>query len=156
MLAKVLRFVRLPLLMVLIFAIGRFALGAAGVPYGTRSNSVFSVVVITLVSCIYWGALSKRAGFGWGGTALVGASIGLWAQILVLLLTVISVAAGVTGSYYVNPETIPRPEGHENDPVTMGLVLGQRLIGLVVNTIIAVVEAFIGRLLGGLAPKPED
>ena len=77
MIARVLRFVRLPLLLLLIFAVARFALGAKGVPYAPRGNAMFSIVGLTFVSCFYFGALSRRVGgFGWGGTALVGYSIG--------------------------------------------------------------------------------
>ena len=156
MLLKVLRFVRLPLLMITIFAVGRLILGLRGVPYAPRGNAVFSVVVLTLVSCIYWGALSKRVGgFGWGGTALVGASIGLWAQILVFALTVISIAAGWTTSYYLHPDALNIPPERINEPITMASVIGPRAVGLVVNTITAVVEAFIGRLLAALLPRME-
>ncbi len=86
MIARVLRFVRLPLLLLLIFAVARFALGANGVPYAPRGNAMFSIVGLTFVSSFYFGALSRRlGGFGWAGTALVGYSIGLWAQILIFL-----------------------------------------------------------------------
>ena len=43
MIARVLRFVRLPLLLLLIFAVARFSLGAAGVPYAPRGNAMFSI-----------------------------------------------------------------------------------------------------------------
>src|SRR5574341_1142423 len=73
MLSSVLRFVRLPFLLIAIWAIGRFTLGVLGVPYTPRSNAAFSVVVLTIISCLYYGALSgKIGGFGWGGTALAG------------------------------------------------------------------------------------
>ena len=88
MIARVLRFVRLPLLLLLIFAVARFALGANGVPYAPRGNAMFSIVGLSFVSSFYFGALSRRiGGFGWGGTALVGYSIGLWAQILIFVAT---------------------------------------------------------------------
>ena len=50
MLSKVIRFVRLGLLVLLIFAIGRFVLGLAGVPYTPRGNAIFSVVMQTIVT----------------------------------------------------------------------------------------------------------
>ena len=56
MIGRVLRFVRLPLLLVSIFAIARFALGANGVPYAPRGNAMFSIVGLTFVSSFYFGA----------------------------------------------------------------------------------------------------
>jgi hypothetical protein len=58
MVGRVLRFVRLPLLLVSIFAVARFLLGAAGVPYAPRGNAMFSIVGLTFVSSFYFGALS--------------------------------------------------------------------------------------------------
>src|SRR5688572_20347458 len=101
MLWRVLRFVRLPLLVLTIFAAARFSLGASGVPYAPRGNAMFSIVVLTFVSSFYFGALSRRVGgFGWGGTALTGYTLGLYAQILIFTATWISYAAGIETSYF--------------------------------------------------------
>jgi hypothetical protein len=152
MLARAIRFVRLPWLLLLLFALGRFWLGVRGVPYAPRGNAMFSVVVLTIVTAIIYGALSKRVGgFGWGGTVLVGLLIGLFAQVLVFALTVISFSGHFETSYYLNPDAL---NIHEGDPVTMGLILGARTGGLVVNSIIAIVAACLGRLLSALAPAP--
>ena len=62
MIARVLRFVRLPLLLLLIFAAARFSLGVAGVPYAPRGNAMFSIVGLTFISSFYFGALSRRVG----------------------------------------------------------------------------------------------
>ena len=153
MIMKVLRFIRLPLLLLLLFALARFLLGLRGVPYAPRGNAMFSVVVLTLVSSFYFGALSKRVGgFGWGGTALVGLSIGLFAQILVFSLTLISFLGHLDTSYYLNPDSLSIPEG---TPITMSVILQTRIGGLVVNAILAVIAACLGRLLSALAPRPE-
>ena len=88
MIGRVVRFVRLPLVLLTIYAVGRFLLGANGVAYAARGNSVFWVVGLTFISAIYFGALSRRVGgFGWGGTALVGATIGVYGQNLVFIAT---------------------------------------------------------------------
>jgi hypothetical protein len=152
MIGRVLRFIRLPLLLILIFASMRFWLGASGVPYAPRGNAMFSIVVLTFVSCFYFGALSRKVGgFGWGGTALIGVCLGLYAQILIFTATYISYAAGIETSYFrhwdalnVKPDTI----------VPMSDALKTRAGALLVGPIINIVPAFIGRLLGGLAPDP--
>lgn len=150
MISRAFRFVWLPMLMLVLFAFGRFWLGLRGVPYAPRGNAIFSLVMLTIVSSIYWGALSKRVGeFGWGGTVLVGLFIGLTAQILVFALTAISFSAGLQTSYFLNPDALNIPEG---TAVTMPFILQTRTVGLVVNSIIAIIAACIGRLISGLAP----
>lgn len=151
MLSKVIRFVRLGLLVLLVFALGRFMLGLLGVPYAPRGNAIFSVVMQTIVTALYFGALSKRVGnFSWSGTILTGVTIGVWAQILVFSLTVISFAAGLENSYYLTRDAlgIQPPAAIEWVPLLIS-----RAVGFVVNTVIATVFASIGRLLAPLAPS---
>ena len=152
MIGRVLRFVRLPLLLLTIFAVGRFLLGANGVPYAPRGNAVFSIVGLTFVSSFYFGALSRRlGGFGWGGPLLVGYSIGLYGQILIFLATWLSYAAGIEGSYFRHWDALNLPEG---TVVAMAAAMQARLGGLVVGPLIAIVPALIGRTVSLLAPEP--
>ncbi len=150
MIGRVLRFVRLPLLLLLIYAVGRFLLGAKGVPYAPRGNAVFSIVGLTFISSFYFGALSRRVGgFGWGGTVLVGYGIGLWAQILIFTATWLSYAAGIETSYFRHWDAL---NVHEGTVVPMAAALQTRLGALLVGPVIAIVPALIGRVLSGLAP----
>jgi hypothetical protein len=152
MIGRVLRFVRLPLLLLLIFAVARFALGANGVPYAPRGNAMFSIVGLSFVSAFYWGAMSRRiGGLGWGGTALVGLSIGLWAQILIFTATWLSYAMGIETSYFRHWDALNVPEG---TIVPMAEALQRRAGGLVVGPLITLVPALIGRLASALAPEP--
>lgn len=152
MIARVLRFVRLPMLALLIFAVARFTLGAQGVPYAPRGNAMFSIVGLTFVSSFYFGALSRRVGgFGWGGTALVGLSLGLWAQILIFLATWASYAFGIETSYFRHWDALNVPEG---TVVPMATALQTRAGALVIGPVIAIVPALIGRVLSVLAPDP--
>jgi len=153
MLNRVLRFVRLPLLMLVIYAIARFALGASGVPYAPRGNAMFSIAGLSVVSSVYFGALSRRiGGFSWGGTALVGYSIGLFAQILIFLATWLSYAAGIETSYFRHWDALNVPEG---TVVPLGAAMMARAGGLVIGPILlATIPALIGRLLSALAPEP--
>jgi hypothetical protein len=152
MIGRVLRFVRLPLLALVIFAVARFLLGAKGVPYAPRGNAMFSIVGLTFISNFYFGALSRRVGgFGWGGTALVGYSIGLFAQILIFTATWLSYAAGIETSYFRHWDALNVPEG---TIVPMATALQTRLGGLAFGPIIAIVPALIGRAVSALAPEP--
>lgn len=151
MLSQVLRFVRLPWLLVTIYALARFMVGLSDVPYAPRGNAMFSVVGATIISCFFFGALSQRASFNWVGTALVGASIGVFAQLLILVLTFISIAGNLENSYFIHWDALNVPEG---TVVPMGQALGARAVGLIINSIIATVVALVGRVIGSkLAPK---
>ena len=152
MIFRVLRFVRLPLLLLLIFAIARFTLGAKGVPYAPRGNAMFSIVGLTFISSFYFGALSRRVGgFGWGGTALTGYSLGLFAQVLIFVATWLSYSAGIETSYFRHWDALNVPEG---TLVPMATALQTRAGALLIGPLIAIVPALIGRALSALAPEP--
>jgi hypothetical protein len=151
MIARVLRFIQLPILLLVIYTVARFSLGVAGVPYAPRGNAMFSVLGLALISSFYFGALSRRiGGFGWGGTLLTGYLIGLFAQILIFLATWISYAAGLE-TYFRHWDALNVPPG---TVVPMATALKTRVGGLVVGPIIAIVPAVLGRLASALAPKP--
>jgi hypothetical protein len=146
-----LRFIRLPILLLVIWTIARYALGASGVPYAPRGNAMFSIVGLTFISACYFGALSRTVGgFNWGGTALVGFSIGLCAQILIFTATWMSYAAGIETSYFRHWDSLNVPEG---TVVPMAQALAMRAPALLIGPIFAIVPALVGRLLSGLAPR---
>lgn len=149
MVSKVLRFVRLPFLLLVIFTVGRFMLGVNGVPYAPRGNAMFSILGATLISSFYFGAMSKRLG-GWGATVLTGYSIGLFGQILIFLATFLSYAMGIETSYFRHWDALNVPEG---TVVPMATAMMTRVGGLVIGPIIAVVAAAIGRACAALAPE---
>ncbi|NUO81001.1 hypothetical protein HUU05_13055 [candidate division KSB1 bacterium] len=150
MLSSVLRYLRLPFVMLTIWALGRFVIGFFA-EFSPRTNATFSVVVMTLITSLYFGAMSKSiGGLDWKGTALAGASIGVVAQLLIIFFTVVSLAAGLN-TYYVHWDALNVPP---ETPITWGTVVFARSTGIVVNTIMAALEACLGRLLfAGLAPK---
>ena len=151
MVGRVLRFIRLPLLLLVIFAVARFSLGMAGVPYAPRGNAMFSIVGLTFISSFYFGALSRKVGgFGWGGTALVGYLIGLCGQTLIFLATWLSYALHVDTSYFRHWDALNVPAG---TVVPLGAAMAARAGGLLVGPIVAIVPAVIGRALGALAPE---
>lgn len=149
MLPRILRFIRLPLLLILIFAIGRFLLGLAGVPYAPRGTAIFSVVSLTFISSFYFGALSGRVGgFSWLGAALIGVAIALFAQILIFTATLLSYLLHLN-TYYIHWDALNAPP---ETVVPMGRALTARLAGIITNPIAAAIIALIGRALGALAP----
>ncbi len=150
MIPRILRFIRLPLLLILLFAIGRFSLGLAGVPYAPRGNAMFSIVGLTFVSSFYWGALSGRVGgFSWLGAALIGVALGLFAQILIFSATALSYALDLPNSYFRHWDALNVPEG---TVVPMGQALTSRAGGILIGPLMCGIIALIGRALGALAP----
>jgi hypothetical protein len=153
MVGRVLRFVRLPLLMVLVWVIARFCMGLAGVPYAPRGNAVFSVLNITWISCFYWGALSGRVGgFDWKGALLVGVILGVWAEVLIFLATLVTYLGNFT-TYYVHWDALNVPEG---TAVPMAEALGKRAVGIVFGAIAPALIALFGRAAGKLAPAAAE
>lgn len=153
MIGRVLRFIRLPMLLLVIYALGRFMLGARGVPYAPRGNAIFSVLGVAVISSFYFGALSKKVGgFGWLGTLLVGYSIGLWAQILIFVATWISFAAGIETSYFRHWDSLNAPAG---TVVAMETAMKSRAFGLLAGPVLPMIAGLLGRLAGALAPKGE-
>src|SRR5262249_2401071 len=145
-------FVRLPLLLLAIFAVARFTLGAKGVPYAPRGNAMFSIVGLTFVSSFYFGALSRRVrGFGWGAPALTGAALPPRGRTPTFLATWLSYTVGIETSYFRHWDALNVPEG---TVVPMATALQTRVQGLLVGPIVAIVPALIGRLVGALAPEP--
>ncbi len=144
-----LRLIRLPILLLVLFFLGKLIVGAAGGSY-EASNRAFAMVPLTVHLCIVWGALSCAFyGSRAGGAALTGASIALVAQLLIIL--------GTAGSYLLGAETA------FNNPIALvgaeravgfGEAMGLRAFGLVVNCVIAAVVALIGWALGRLIPAP--
>ena len=153
MLLRVLRFVRLPLVLLVIWTIARFSLGLAGVPYAPRGNAMFSIVVLTIISALIYGAMSKRVGgFSWLGTILIGIVLGLFSQILIFTATLISYAAGLD-TYFTHWDALNIPEGTS---LPMAKAMAARAGGLLAGPVIGIVMALIGRaVFGGLAPRPE-
>jgi len=152
MIGRVLRFIRLPILMLVLYTIGRFSLGVFGVPYAPRGNAMFSVFGLAIISSFYFGALSRRVGgFGWLGTLLVGYSIGLTAQILIFVATWLSFAGGFE-TYFRHWDSMNVPEG---TVVTLAFAMNARVLGLVFGPILPTIVALIGRLASPLAPKSE-
>ncbi len=146
MVGSAIRFVRMPWLLILIWVVARFSLGLAGVPYAPRGNAMFSIVGLTFISCLYFGALSKRS-FDWKGTVAIGIAIGLFAQVLIFLATLISYLGGLH-TYFVHWDALNVPEG---TIVRMSSAMATRAGGLLFGgVIIPSVVALIGRALGSL------
>lgn len=145
-----LAFVRLPFLLLFLFFVGKLIVGAAGGSY-ELSNRLFAMVPLTIHLCIIWGAFSRaQRSEGIGYAAITGFLIAAFAQVLIVIGTVVPFAAGID-----TPFTNPLAIVGESRPLEFGEILGARIGGLVVNSIIGMLAAGIGWLLGSLIPSAQ-
>ncbi|HZH32974.1 MAG TPA: hypothetical protein VEY11_19555 [Pyrinomonadaceae bacterium] len=154
MLSRVLRFVRLPLVLLVIWTIARFTVGLAGTPYAPRGNAMFSIVGLTVICSLIYGALSHRVGnFNWVGTILCGVVIGLTGQILIFTATLISYAADLN-TYFTHWDALNIPEG---TTAPMAQAMKSRAGGLIAGPIMGTIMVLIGRaVFGKLAPRGNE
>ena len=146
--AQHLRILRLYFLLLALFTLGRLAM--TKVPY-EKGHQVFSLVTLTVLSAIYYGAFSRRwLGYRVSQTALLGALIGLSAQIVIFTVTLVSYSLGFD-NYFTNPRALLGANAPP-DPIAFGPAMAMRTGGLFANTITATIVSCLGWAMGGLLP----
>ena len=148
--AETLRVARLFFVLLVLVTIGRWLMGTFGVPY-EKGHHLFSIMILTAFSCLYYGAFTRRwLDYRLIQAVLLGVVMGLAGQILILLLTVLSYGLDLS-TYFYEPRAIMGPDAV--GPVTFGQALVSRAGGLVGNPIATGIAAALGWALGGLLPK---
>ena len=146
-----LQFVRLPILLFVIFFIGRLALSAAlGVNKETYdiANRLFSMVILEVHVGLLWGAVGRRyQGYGIGGSIVAVVLAVLASQILIFAGTAFSYIAGAD-TFFNFPEAL-----NQGAAIGFGAAMVARTITLIVNCFIGAICAAIGWALGGLLPR---
>jgi hypothetical protein len=146
--ARHLRILRLYFLLLALFTIGRLAMSP--VPY-EKGHQVFSLVTLTALSAIYYGAFSRRwLGYRVSQAALLGVLIGLSAQIVIFVVTLVSFSLGYH-NYFTNPRALLGVNAPP-DPIAFGRAMGMRAGGLFANTVTATILGCLGWAMGGLLP----
>jgi hypothetical protein len=142
----------MPLVLILIWGVFRFMLGAYDYPYAPRGNAMFSMVGLTLISCLYFGALSRSVGaFKWWETLVMGATMGVYVQVLILLATALSLQLGLENSYFLHWDALNVPEGTR---LTASEVMTRRVPAVIAGAVLPAILALIGRLFACLVPGP--
>jgi hypothetical protein len=159
--AEQLKLLRPYLALLGVVAVARFVQGPLGVPYG-RGHHVFSIVTLTAFSCIYYGVFVRR----WRGQRLMQAIVlafvlGVTSQLVILLMTLLSYALSLE-TYFNHPIALNLRESlapadllqaTNPEPVALAKAVGNRLGGLIGNSIFAGILGAIGWTLGGLLPE---
>jgi hypothetical protein len=145
-----LRLARPYFVLLVIFAVARFAQGLLGVPYA-KGHQVFSIVILTVISCLYYGAFARR----WRSYRLmhvIGLAVllGATSQLVILGLTLVSYAFSLQ-TYFNHPTALNLPD--LGQPIAFSQALVRRAGGLVGNSIFSGIAGAIGWTLGGLLPE---
>ena len=145
--AEKLRVARLYWLLLAIVTVGRWVQGAIGKPY-EEGHHIFSIVILTAISTIYYGAFTRR----WRGYRLMQAvtltfMMGVVSQLVILLSTIASYGFGLE-TYFNHPRAL-----NSAVPLAFGPALIVRLGGLLGNSIFAGIGGALGWALGALLPE---
>lgn len=141
-----LRLARPFVVLVVLFAVGRWLIGVRGVPY-EKGHHVFTLVTLTWMAATFYGAFTRRwLGFTVGRAAMVGVTLGLVSQAVIVLATALSYALGID-TYFNHPRALNVPAA-----VGFGQALGIRAGGFVVNVLISGILGALGWFLGGTLP----
>ena len=139
-------FICLPILLVVLFFIGRMVMGLTGAPYDD-ANRVFSMVILQMHLAILWAAVGrvhKKYTLTEAVTAVV--MIILLSQVLIWIATV---AAYMTHSstYFNYPAAL-----NQRTTVSFGAAMLIRAGGLIGNCIMGAILGTIGWFMGALIP----
>jgi hypothetical protein len=145
-----LEFVRLPILLFVIFFVGKLVYGAvAGVDQESydSSNRFFSMVILQVHIALIWAAVGRRyRGYRLGGAVTAVVLAVAVSQLLILLGTAFSYIAGVD-TFFNFPEALNAP-----GPVPFGTAMVGRVFGLIANCVTSGILAMLGYAMGGLIP----
>jgi len=146
-----LQFVGLPILLFVIFFVGRLALGAAmGVskPTYDLANRLFSMVILEVHVGLLWGAVGRRyRGYGIGGSMTAVVLAAVVSQILIFAGTAISYIAGINTLFNFG-EALNQPGA----TLSFGAAMASRTVTFVANCIIGAIAGAIGWAFGSLVP----
>jgi uncharacterized membrane protein (DUF485 family) len=147
MLREYFRLARPFLVLLAIFAIGRWTMGLRGIDY-SKGHHVFSLVTLTLIGAGFYAAFARRwLAYPIMRSVVLGMTLGFCAQLVILVLTAVSYILGM--DTYFNHPTALNAQG----PVEFGTAMGGRVGGLVANTLFTGIAAALGWFVGCVLPE---
>jgi hypothetical protein len=147
-LAQHLRILRLYFLLLALFTLGRLAMSK--VPY-EKGHQVFSLVTLTVLAAIFYGAFCRRwLGYRVLQAMAMAALIGLSAQVVIFTVTLVSYSLGYQ-NYFTHPRALLGVDAGP-DPVSFGTAMNWRVRGLFGNSMAASIMGALGWVMGGLLP----
>ena len=141
------KLIRFYLVLLAIFTVGRWGLSLGGANYD-KTHQVFSIVILTNISSLYYGLLVR--GFVGGGVkraAVLGATLAVTSQIVIFVSTALSYLLGMD-TFFNHPQALN---------ATHALPLGEAMVGrtitFVANVVINSVAGALGWLIAGVGPQ---
>src|SRR5437764_10849328 len=145
-----LEFIRLPILLFVLFFVGRLALGAGMGANKTSydlANRLFSMVILEVHVGLLWGAVGRRyRGYRIGGSVTAVVLAVIVSQILIFAGTAFSYIAGIN-TLFNFPEAL-----NQQNPIGFGAAMIARSITFIANCVIGAIAGAIGWALGSLVP----
>ena len=139
---------RFGLIVILISAVGRWAVSTAGVDYLPRGNLIFSIVLASNYLALCYGAMTPRLfDLNWKQALVPVVIIVFTGQCIVVLSTVFTYAAGID-SYFNHPEALNATEA-----LSFSDAIAARLFVIVPNVVTGCVLCLIGQALGKALPE---
>jgi hypothetical protein len=149
--AENLKLARPYLVLLAVFAVGRWLSGTFHVPY-EKGTHVFTIVTLTVYASVFYGAFCRRwRGFRLWRAAGLTMTLGVISQVVIFTATLVSYALGLH-TYFNYPTALLGPQAGMAD-VAFGQAVVSRFGGLIVNTIFAGIAGSLGWALGGLLPE---
>ena len=134
-------------LLLALFTVGRWAQSLGHVEYA-RGHHVFSIVTLTLLSSAYFAAFCRRwRNHTFPQAVMLGMTLGLSAQVVIFLSTVVSYALGLH-TFFNHPTAL-----NATGDLPMSDALVRRLLGLLEAPIANGIAALLGWLMGAALPE---
>ena len=142
-----LRLMRFYFWLLALFAIGRWGLSLAGVPYD-KAHHVFSVVTLAFIASLHHAAFARAfEGYSLKRAVGLGMTIGFVTQLVIFLSTAVSYLLGLD-TYWNAPRALNAP-----GEVAFGTAMLTRLGGIVAGTLANGVAAALGWSIGAAIPR---
>ena len=130
--------IRFYLALLALFTIGRWGLSLGGAEYG-KTHHVFSIVILTFLSSLFYGWVVR--GFAGGGIKrafVVGLLLGAVSQVVVFSSTAISYLAGMD-TFFNYPTAL-----NVEEAIPFGKAMGARAVTALINTVFNGILAALG------------
>ena len=130
-----------------IFTVGRWGLSLAGADYD-KTHQVFSIVILTNISTLFYGFLTRTfVGGGVKRALVLAASMAAVAQLVIFGSTVVSYLLGMQ-TFFNDARALNSPEA-----VPLGQAMVGRSLGLVVNVVTNLITGALGYAIAGVVPQ---
>ncbi len=125
-----------------LFTIGRWVMSFTASDY-TRATWIFSLVPLALIASAHHAAFARALqGYSLKDALVLGALIGFVTQVVIFVSTALSYGLGLS-TLWNSPAAL-----NQTAAVPFGAAMIARVVGMVVNTILNVVAALIGYVMG--------